>query len=305
MRIVNTIILLFCITILQAQKTDLALHLEEGATYKQVTQATIITDQEIEGQKMNIRMVMSGTISFFVKEATPSAYTMDATYDELKMSLQLPQGGMFFDSESNDENDLFSKMFATMIGKPFKVVMNSVGEVVNVKEVENLWNDTIDHFYEIPQAQREQLKAQLLKSYGEKALKGNIEMVTAIYPDHSVNKGDTWTVNTRLESGMAAKVKTNYEFVEITNEYALIKGTSTIQTEDKNAYIQTNEMDVKYDLTGTMTSTIKVDKNTGWIIDSTINQEITGDIYIKENPKIPNGMEFPIRMQNNMIITNH
>lgn len=305
MRIVNTIILLFCITILQAQKTDLALRLEEGATYKQVTQATITTDQEFDGQKMNIRMTISGTMSFHVKEATSSAYTMDTTFDTLKMTMQLPQGEMVFDSESNDENDIFSKMFSAIIGQPFKVVMNPAGEVVNVQEVENLWEKMIDQFDEIPQAQREQLKAQLLKAFGEKALKGNIEMTTAIYPDHTVNKGDTWVVHTSIETGMAAKIKTNYEFVETTDAYAVIKGTSSIETEDKDAYIQINGMDIKYDLTGTMTSVIKVDKNSGWIIESTINQEITGDTYIKENPQIPNGMKIPMRMQNNMIITNH
>ncbi len=305
MKIVNTIILLFCITLLQAQKTDLALRLEEGVTYKQVTQATITTDQEFDGQKMNISMMMSGTMSFLVKEATSSAYTMDAAFDSLKMTMQLPQGEMIFDSESKDENDIFSKMFSAIIGQPFKVVMNPVGEVVNVKEVEDLWGKMIDQFDEIPQAQREQLKAQLLKAFGEKALKGNIEMVTAIYPDHAVNKGDTWIVHTNIETGMAAKIKTNYEFVETTDAYAVIKGTSSIKTEDKDAYIQTNGMDIKYDLTGTMTSVIKVDKHTGWIIESTINQEIAGDTYIKENPQIPNGMKIPMRMHSKMIITNH
>lgn len=304
MKIINTIILLLCITTIQAQKTDLRLNLKEGTTYKQVTHATMTTDQEFDGQKMNIGIIMSGAMSFLVKKATASAYTMDTTFDTLKMTMQMPQGEMVFDSESNDENDVFSKMFSAIIGQPFKVVMNHVGEVVNVQEVEDLWGNMIDQFDEIPQAQREQLKAQLLKAFGEKALKGNIEMVTAIYPDHAVNKGDTWIVHTNIETGMAAKIKTNYEFVETTDEYALIKGTSTIKTEDKDAYIQTNGMDIKYDLTGTMTSVIKVDKNTGWIIESTINQEIAGDTYIKENPQIPNGMKIPMHMQSNMVITN-
>lgn len=304
MKIINTIILFLCITTLQAQKTDLSLHLEEGVTYKQVTNATITTDQEFEGQKMNIGMIMSGTMSFLVKKATPSEYIMHATFDALKMTMQLPQGEMVFDSESNDENDVFSKLFSSVINKPFVIVMNHVGEILDTQGVEELWSKMIDQFPEISQAQREQLKAQLLKAYGEKALKGNIEMVTAIYPDSPVKKGDTWVVNTKLEAGMAAKIKTDYEFVEITDEYALIKGTSSIITEDKDASIEMNGMEIQHDLTGTMTSVIKVDKNTGWIIESTIAQEIAGDTYIKENPQIPNGMKIPLKMSTKMIITN-
>ena len=54
-----------------------------------------------------------------------------------------------------------------------------------------------------------------------------------------------------------------------------------------------------------MDSEIKVDKNTGWIIEAIINQSITGDAYIKENPQLPNGMKIPMTMINEMVITDN
>jgi len=127
-------------------------------------------------------------------------------------------------------------------------------------------------------------------------------MVTAIFPDNPVNKGDKWTIKTNLESGMAALMTTEYEFTDLGSDYAMIKGNSVIETEDKDAYIESNGMPMKYDLTGSMISEIKVDKETGWIIEANINQEIKGDAYIKGNPQLPNGMKIPMIMKNEMTI---
>ena len=129
-------------------------------------------------------------------------------------------------------------------------------------------------------------------------------MVTAIFPDKPVNRGDKWTINTKLESGMSAEMTTDYEFTDLTSDYALINGNSTIKTADKDAYIESNGMPMKYDLTGSMISEIKVDKNTGWIVEAKIKQEIKGDAYIKENPQVPSGMKVPITMINEMVIHN-
>jgi hypothetical protein len=62
-------------------------------------------------------------------------------------------------------------------------------------------------------------------------------------------------------------------------------------------------MPLKYDLTGAMTSDIKIDKKTGWTINAMINQSIKGTAYIKDNPQIPGGMTIPMTMNNEMTIT--
>ena len=67
---------------------------------------------------------------------------------------------------------------------------------------------------------------------------------------------------------MSAKMETVYELKELSDSYYQIFGNSRIETADKDAYIESNGMPMKYDLTGSMDSEIKVDKNTGWIIAS-------------------------------------
>lgn len=306
MKTIFTLILtVFVLTSFQTQNSDLSLKLEKGKEYKQITNSKATIIQEVNGQKVNMVMTIKGTMTFLVKDITENGYNMDAKFEELSMSMQMPQGLMEFSSEKNDANDIFSTILGAMKDKAFGITMSKTGKITDVKNVEALWSTAINTFDQLPEMQKEQIKAQIMKAYGGEALKGNIEMVTAIYPDSPVNRGDKWTINTKLESGMSANMTTDYEFAELTSEYALIKGKSTIVTADKDAYIESNGMPMKYDLTGSMDSEIKVDKNTGWIIEATINQKIEGDTYIKENPQLPNGMKIPMTMINDMVITNN
>lgn len=306
MKTIFTLILtVFVLTSFQTQNSDLSLKLEKGKEYKQITNSKTTIIQEVNGQKMNMVMTIKGTMTFLVKDITENGYNMDAKFEELSMSMQMPQGLMEFSSEKNDANDIFSTILGAMKDKAFGITMSKTGKITDVKNVEALWSTAINTFDQLPEMQKEQIKAQIMKAYGGEALKGNIEMVTAIYPDSPANRGDKWTINTKLESGMSANMTTDYEFAELTSEYALIKGKSTIVTADKDAYIESNGMPMKYDLTGSMDSEIKVDKNTGWIIEATINQKIEGDTYIKENPQLPNGMKIPMTMINDMVITNN
>lgn len=306
MKTIFTLILtVFVLTSYQTQNSDLSLKLKKGKEYKQITNSKTTIIQEVNGQKMNMVMTIKGTMTFLVKDITENGYNMDAKFEELSMSMQMPQGLMEFSSEKNDANDIFSTILGAMKDKAFGITMSKTGKITDVKNVEALWSTAINTFDQLPEMQKEQIKAQIMKAYGGEALKGNIEMVTAIYPDSPANRGDKWTINTKLESGMSANMTTDYEFAELTSEYALIKGKSTIVTADKDAYIESNGMPMKYDLTGSMDSEIKVDKNTGWIIEATINQKIEGDTYIKENPQLPNGMKIPMTMINDVVITNN
>ena len=62
-------------------------------------------------------------------------------------------------------------------------------------------------------------------------------------------------------------------------------------------------MPLKYNMSGTMSSEIKVNRKSGWVIESKINQIIKGTAEVKDNPKIPGGMIIPMTMSNEMTIT--
>lgn len=296
-----SIVLLSC----KAEKVDLGLHLEKGKEYKQKMNAKSTVVQEINGQKMVIDMSIQGTMTYLVKNIKADVYDLDVTYVTLAMSMQLPQGLIEFSSEKTDDNNVFSKMLADMVNKPFQISMSGTGKIIEVNNIELLFESVFSKFTQIPEEQLSQLKAQLQKAYGEEAFRGNIEMVTAIYPEKAVEKGESWVIKTKLESGMSADVTTTYQYAESESDYYLIKGNSKIETADKDAYIEANGMPMRYELSGEMQSEIKVDKVTGWIIEANIKQGMKGDVYVKGNPKLPGGMKIPMVIKNDMTYSNN
>ena len=289
----------------QAQKFSLVLNLKKNVEYIQSTNSEVTIIQDINGQKLDMVMIIRGNMSYLVKAITNEGFNMDVSYKSLSMSMQSPLGTVEFSSEKSDEEDIFSLILSEMKHKIFNMKMTKYGKVTEVKNIEKLFESAFNKFPNIPEAQLSQIKAQLLKAYGEAAFKGNIEMVTAIYPTGKVKKRDEWVIKTKLESGISADVVTTYKFLDHTKEYYLITGQSKIETADKDAYIKSNGMPMRFDLTGTMSSDIKIDKDSGWIIEAKISQEIEGDTFIKENPQMPNGMKIPMVMKNKMTFTNN
>lgn len=287
------------------QSTELTLNLEQGKTYKQKSTIKTSVSQDFNGQKIDLDMTIRGSMSFFVKSITPMGYSMDVKFEELGMLMQMPQGTIEFDSEKVDTDNIFSMVCGAMKNKAFEVTLNKQGKVTDIKNVEKLFEAAIDQFAEIPEAQKKQIRSQLKQAYGSEAMKGSIEMVTAIYPEKPVYKGDNWTINTNLQSTIPMQVSTAYEFVNVTPDFAFIKGTSSIKTTNPEAYIDSYGMLIKYDLTGSMLSEIKVDKNTGWIIEATINQEVIGNTYIKESAQTPDELKIPMLVLNETVITNN
>ncbi len=286
-----------------AQKAKLSLNLEQDKTYKQVTHSNATINQDVYGMKMNIEITMEGSMSFLVKDVTKEGYDMELRYDWMNMTMVLPQATMEFSSEKNDESDLFSSILGKMKEIPLKMKMDHLGKVSGLEDVESLWDSVINQFSQFPLEQRQQVKSQLMNSYGNKAITGSIETITAIFPEKPVKKGAQWNILTNLEAGMSSTLSTTFTFQGNEAGFALIGGQGTMETTDKDAYIETNGMMMKYDLSGTSTSQFKIDQKSGWIQEATIEQNIGGDAFIKESDQIPEGMTIPMNIRSETRIT--
>lgn len=221
------------------------------------------------------------------------------------MIMDFPQGTIEFRSDKKDKQDVLSSILSKMTEKTFNVKMGKNGKIIEVNNIESQIESLIKDLPQLPENQLAQIKAQIINAYGEKAFKGSYEMITAIYPDRPVKQGDKWTIHANLESGMSALMTTEYELTDLRSNYAIVKGNSQIETADKDAYVPINGMPTRHDLAGSMSSEIKVDKSTGWIIEAHINQKIAGDTYIQANAELPNGMKIPITIKTEMTYNNN
>ena len=278
------------------QKAKLSLKLEEGETYKQISHSKMNIDQDVYGMKMNIVIDMNASMSFLVKAVSKEGYDLELSYDWMNMTMEMPQASMEFSSEKNDESDLFSSILAEMKNKPLNLKMDKKGRITDIEDVEAKWEAVFNLFEQFPKEQRDQVKSQLLSSYGGKAITGSIETYTAIFPEKPVKKGAQWNVVTNLESGMPSTLTSTLTYEGMEDELAVLNSEGSIKTIDSEEYVETNGMMMKYQLEGTMNATIKLDPESGWIRSVSEEKTIRGNAKIKANDQMPDGMDIPMKI---------
>jgi len=283
-----------------AQSTDLSLKLKVGETYTQNYVSDVEMNQSINGMDQVIKMKVESGMNFTVREATDKGYRMGVAYSKLVMDMSLPTGEMVFSSES-DAEDLVTAIMKGLVGKEFEVTILKNGSISEVKNMDAIFTGMAASFPNVPEAQKEQVMAQLRKSYGENAFKGNIEMITAIFPDKDVNIGDSWKNTVKMESGFNGMVSNQFTLEEITSDQIVVKGDSQLNTQ-KESTVVNGGMPTKYDLSGTMKSSYTLDPVTNWIVSGSVSQDISGTISIEDNPNLPGGISFPMTMVSTLTI---
>ena len=295
---ITAIILVFTLNI---NKKDYSLKLEVGETYSQKYTANSKVEQSIMGMEQVIEIAITSSIDFTVTKKMADRYGMDVSYASIEMIMKLPQGETKVSTEE-ESDDQMSKMMSAMIGKKFYVEMLTNGEVAKVENLENVFESMFESLPDLTEQEREQSLDQMMQSYGEKAFRGNIEMITAILPKEKVDIGDSWNSTTLLESGFPATVSNTFTLISADPSVVIIEGRSSINTEERDTPLDINGMKTSYELSGTVTGRYKLDAKTNWVIEGQVEQKMKGQAKIEDNPQIPGGITIPMEISNIMTI---
>jgi hypothetical protein len=302
--IINTLLFFIVGNYCIAQKFNPELNLTKGNTYYLTTDARSTIVQTVSGQQNTANLTFSFKMAFKVLSVTDSIYNMEASYQSLSLKMEQPDNIIDLDSKKNDPLDVPSSIFAGIMNKPFNLELTKNGKIRSVQNFDKMVTGVLNSFPQIDTTRKQQVKMQFIQSFGPNAIKGSIEMSTAIFPGKPVAKGETWTVNTKLESPAKATVTINYQLADVIEGTCLIYGDGTIVT-DKNAEPEhINGLQVKYDLTGSMIADIRVDKATGWINEVKLKQVMMGDMQIPDSPSLPGGMTIPMTFNTEVTTTN-
>jgi hypothetical protein len=167
-----------------------------------------------------------------------------------------------FHSDKPSE-EILSNFFYQMCKTPFYITMSSSGEILSVKGIEKLVANGIKGL-DLSAEQIAKLKIKMNESYGEKAFKGNFEIITLIYPKIAVALNELWVTETAIYSGqIQAKLKTNYRFTGENDEFFNVEGESEMISDEESASLK---------LHGSANINLSLDKNTGWIHSAKVDQ---------------------------------
>jgi len=304
MKIFLSIFLLITVLVpCHAQKVKPALNLIKGNTYYSISDLNTAITQTMNGQAITYTIGMSTKTSYKVLDAKDTVYILEVNYKNVGMKMQAPGGSnMEYNSSNKDATDIASQVLYAMVDKPFTVTLSKNGRVIAVHDVEKMMDDVFKNI-KTDSTQLQQFRKQFMQSFGEKAFKSNLDETFAIYPGVKVAKNDKWTVNTQLQSVMETNVNATYQLMDITPDSYIIHGEARLTTANNGSVAQMGGMPIKYNLAGTTVSDIKADKVTGWITESKQKEEISGNISIQDNPKMPGGMQMPMSVHADVITT--
>lgn len=290
---VSIITFLFVLCSMSAQKVQPKLNLVKGETYYQNMNVDAEIEQSFSGQDMKMNMGMNMKMSCKVTAVENAVFTLEMRYHKMTFAMDTPGGNMSFDSDKKDSGDSFSAVMGAMTDKPFYMKITADGKVTEIKGIDAIFSAAIKQFDTLDEGTKQQIMGQLEQSYGEESIRKNMEVPFAVYPGKQVSKGDKWTIKTKMESGSNADIETVYELIDVTPEYYVLKGNAKITQAEASKNSDTPQMD---NISGTMTSDLKLNKKTGWISSAAINQEIKGVVNVQ-------GSELPVAMKNKLTVS--
>ncbi|OQA98957.1 MAG: hypothetical protein BWY22_00616 [Bacteroidetes bacterium ADurb.Bin217] len=204
-------------------------------------------------------------------------------------------------NESNFQ-DLTAYMYQKINNKPLHATMSKAGKILEVKNLDSIIDTLVEENKHVPKESKEYAKKWLVEShFNPKRMNDNLILV---YPEYPVSNGDTWTIFAEFESGNPSKMSTVYEIIEITSDFAIIKSSTKFERIDVNTIENYFSMQIKFNVTVTSITEMKVDLHTGWIIDAKIYSEQNGVMYLKNSSKDTKIEKLPYCVLKEVAITN-
>lgn len=294
--------LILLISISYGQKHSLELRLINNNTYYNVFNARADIQQKINGQDIAYEMTSKGKMSFKVINQTDSLYNLEGKYESISFELKGGQMHTLADSEDTSSGDHASALLARLKGQTFTVLMFKTGAIKEIKGIEtafaNIYKDI-----NISAEKKEKVLTQLNKNFGDEAVKNNIELATNIFPGHLVQEQSKWNKIIPVTPLMHGNINTTFQLIGVSASEFYIKGQAELNTSDPDKYITMNGMDYNYQMKGTILSDIRVDKESGWIKESKMEQSFSGKVNIKDNSQLPGGLVIPMEIKTVSIMT--
>ena len=287
--------------VVSAQEANLSLILEKGKVYKLRSESKQNLNQEVMGQKSDVATTVSSISSFMVNLIDNGNYDLEVKYEKMTLSMQSSRGTVDFSSEKKTSEDILSTLLSAMVNKPFHVIISNTGRITEVSGIEALFQAAGSQFSSITTTQLQQIKPQIMRAFGEEVFKSNLSLFTSVLPNKVVAKGAKWVGRSRILVGTNMISRPDFELIDLTSEYALIKGIGKYATQNKEEKAVGSPM--KYDMTGTILSEVKIDRSTGWVLEAKMDQDFTGKASLDKTEQMPDGLAIPTTIKNTLIFT--
>jgi hypothetical protein len=299
-QIFHLLILLMC-SPLVGQEVQLALKLEKGKVYRQFISSSAEVTQQYEGMEINHEVYFTTWVSYRLISSRHGFINLEFQHDKLGMVFIAPNGRTEFNTDYHDEDDILSGVLRSLLGVPFQATLNPDGRMMEIKNLDQIKDSILNRFRHLEPDQLQMISNQIDQSLN--VAKESLQTVTAIFPPTAVKEGDQWTVETDATvRGIQTKNKTWFQLQEVHPDYVII--TATSQTDVPDNAFENNEYTLR--INGKTNSRYKVARDSGWIIDAVIQNEMQGQAHhLEEHGDHHHETVIPLKMKSETRITDH
>jgi hypothetical protein len=249
-----------------AQKSMIQLNLKKGKTYNLSLNSNSEIFQKINGKTTKINMQVTAKITYKVKAIKNESYYLETQYDFMNISIVQGDGAdnkeIHYESNKPSQ-DILSNFFYQMCRTPFYITMSSFGEISAVEGIDRVIDNGIKEL-DLSAEKVAKIKKSLAETYGEKAFKGNFEIITLIYPKIAVELNDSWVTETEIFSQqIQAKLNTTYHLLKTDGQFIQLAGESEVVSQEQSTSLK---------LLGSASINISLNKDTGWIHSASVDQ---------------------------------
>ncbi len=278
-------------------KIEIRLNLQKEQSFLMLFHTDMKMTQKFMGMPIEMDMKMDMDLKFEnTGQDNDSNYLMKVTYQALKYQMKA-QGQLISFSTENASNDtLMDKVFRNIKGKSFDLKISKSGKIVEISKLDSLSDYLFGNMSDT--SRMKEFSELFNKNFGEESIRNNFGIFFGFYPENPVSVGDKWMNTTSVKSFFALNIENNYQLINDNNNLYEISVQSNMKTDIKNEQVEIKGMQMKFNMKGTQSGNIKIDKKTSWITDSEVKQKVTGDAIISKagiagggNFAIPYSME--------------
>ncbi len=257
-----------------------------------ITQSMMGTDQIAENEQVI-------SVDFKTSGSSDGLFTSDLLYKRVIINQSSPMGTTGFDSQtSGDDIPPALRGYASLVDKGYQISFDKTGSVHSVSGVKTMITSMVEELELPTEAAKDRLKANLATQFNDETMLSQIQNGFIIYPKGKIDSGDTWMEDQSVTSPYPLSISTTYTLKGYDKDFAYITVSSTIST-GANSNMSVEGAEIEFDLEGIQTGNIKVDRKSGFILESNLEQNTSGMMKVIA----PQQMEIPMTLKSTISIT--
>jgi hypothetical protein len=285
------------------EKYILRLNLEAGQRYQQRMTMSQNIDQVMNGITITMNQDMTLDYDYSVTDIDAQGVaTVESTYDRVASKVRTQGMSVSYDS-ATAEGPISPEFrpLAAMVGKTFTMRISPLGSVVSIEGLSEILDAVIAEMT-IDGPAREQVLENMKRQFGEEAMKELIEQAMAIYPPEPVAVGDSWVKTIEIRQMVPLKLDNTWVLKEVSENTATLEVTSLIGSAGEDTTVNMMGAEVNVRLEGAQSGTSIIDRKTGWVESSTVNQNVDGAMTLPAGEGFPDGMSIPLSIRSTVTV---